>query len=134
MSTRRAPPPSGTTAPSTVTWFLRIGVREILRISGSVTLLISAHIESLENFLDAVGLSERLVLQKTQLWDPAYVQHGSEFAPNEIRRGIEALKRISAFLVIIAEAHVNPCKPEVRRNLDRVYDHIQHPRITNCTA
>jgi len=88
----------------------------------------------LENFLDAVGLSERFVFQEPQLWDPAYVQHSSEFTPNEIRRRIKALKCISARLVIIAETHVNPRKPEVRRNLDRVYDHIQHPRITNCTA
>ena len=46
----------------------------------------------------------------------------------------ETVLVLSLLLVIIAEAHVNPRKPEVRRNLDRVYDHIQHPRITNCTA
>ena len=38
-----------------------------------------------------------------------------------------------AFLVLTSDAYVNPGQPEVRRNFNRVHDHVLDPGITNVT-
>ena len=62
------------------------------------------------------------------------MQHSGELASDEVRCSLEAQKSIGAILVIVAETNVNPSQPEVRRNLDRVHDHVLDPGITNRAA
>ena len=49
----------------------------------------------------------------------------------ETRGGLESLKRLRALPLVTPDAHIDPSEPKVRRNLDRVHDHVLHPRITN---
>ena len=41
---------------------------------------------------------------------------------------------VATLLVLTAETHINPGQPEVRRNFDRVHNHVLDPRITNRPA